>query len=55
MYEFGGLGEEGGGEGEGEDVTMAGQPNNQGKIELLIQWIMEGGDEQLDGTIQHGY
>ena len=40
MYGFGGLGEEGG--GEGEDVTMAGQLNNQGKIELLIQWTKEG-------------
>ena len=39
MYGFGGLGEEG---GEGEDVTMAGQLNNQGKIELLIQWTKEG-------------
>ena len=40
MYGFGGLGEEGG--GGGEDVTMAGRTNKQGKIELLSQWTMEG-------------
>ena len=38
MYGFGGRGEEGG----GEDVTMAGQPNKQGKIGLLSQCTMEG-------------
>ena len=35
----------GGEEGEvggGEDVTMAGQTNKQGKIELLSHWTMEG-------------
>ena len=29
------------------DVTMAGQPNKQGKIGLLSQWTMDGWDEQL--------
>ena len=43
-----GGGEEGEGGGGGEDVTMAGQTNKQtsnieqGKIELLSQWTMEG-------------
>ena len=41
-----GRGEEetGGGGGEGEDVTMVGQTNKQqqGKIELLSQWTLEG-------------
>ena len=30
------------GEGGGEDVTMAGQTNKQGKIELVSQLMLEG-------------
>ena len=46
MYGFGGSGARRSETWSG--VTMAGQqPNKQGKIGLLSQWTMEGGDEQL--------